>query len=388
MLLISWKKAVGKLKIPAAFLLLSVPVFSQEKINIGIFTGSKVSQVLLAPTSEVYIVSNGDSIITLMNRNDALSVTCQNDSVQLKNILSGLLGSYKEVKISPLAGHSTLKIKPVNHDKKEMICDDDIIIFTNKKSLQVVNHVDIDNYVAGVVEAESGTSAPKEYFKIQAIMCRTFALENRGKHNNDGYDLCSDVHCQVFKGRNNKNPEIKLAVAATSGIVLADENNKLIFSAYHSNCGGQTDYSENVWRSEKEYLKPVIDSFCVNARNARWEHTLPLHEWEKYLVKEGTNSKPADSLYCFYQENRKANYDLYESKIQLTEMRKDLKLRSAFFDIEQDGDAVIFTGRGSGHGVGLCQQGAIEMARKGYSYRQIFGYYYKNVKLINYSQLK
>ena len=93
-------------------------------------------------------------------------------------------------------------------------------------------------------------------------------------------------------------------------------------------------------------------------------------------------------MYCFYQPQRKSYYELFGSKIPLTEMRKDFKLSSTFFNIEQAADKIIFTGRGSGHGVGLCQQGAIEMVRKGYNFKKILGYYYKGVRLVNYSQLK
>lgn len=357
------------------------------KVSVGIFTSPKISRVLIAPTSEVYSVFAGDSLVILLNRNDVLSVTAQNDSLQLKSI-SKTLGVYKQVKITPLANGSTLKIKPMDN-KAELIFDDDILISASKASLKMINEVDIDNYVAGVVQEETGSSAPKEYYKVQAIMCRTFAIETKGKHSGDGYDLCDREHCQVFKGRKDKNPEIKLAVAATHGTVLVDKNNSLIFAAYHSNCGGQTDYSENVWKTEKDYLKPVVDSFCVNSRNAKWEKIMSIQDWEKYLVKQNkAYSKPADSLYHFYQPTRKSNYELYGIKIPLTQLRKDLKLNSTFFDLKQDGDKIIIQGHGSGHGVGMCQQGAIEMAAKGYSYKKILGYYYKGIKLVNYQQVK
>ncbi len=360
----------------------------QQRIKVGLFTGNKLTRVLIAPASDAYSVYAGDSLLIVLTRNDVLSVKLQDDSLELKNI-SKLLGVFMQIKVTPLVATSSLKIKPADGKAPEISCDNDLIISAGIKSLRLVNEVDIDNYVAGVVQAETGTTAPKEYYKIQAIMCRTFALENKSRHSSDGYALCDREHCQVFKGRSNKNPDIKLAVAATSGIVLVDSTNHLIFSAYHSNCGGQTDFSQNVWKTEKDYLKPVVDTFCVNSRNANWEKIISLHDWEKYLVKQNKDfSKPADSLYCFYQPQRKSEYELFGTKIPLTQIRKDLKLSSTFFHLEQDDDKIIFTGRGSGHGVGLCQQGAIEMASKGYSYKKILGYYYKGVRLVNYSKVK
>ncbi len=344
-------------------------------------------RLLVAPVSDVYSVFTGDSLLTLIKRNDLISLTYINDSIEVKSIAQ-TFGKFKSVQIIALEKLATLKIKPAD-GKTETHLDDDVYVNSGKNSLTIINHVDIDNYVAGVVEAETGYSAPDEYYKIQSIMCRTFAIESEGKHKAEGYDLCDREHCQVFKGRNNRKPEIKLAVAATSGIVLVDSSNKLIFAAYHSNCGGQTDYSENVWKTERHYLKPVIDSFCVSSRNANWEKIISMKDWEKYLVKQTKDyHKPTDSIYCFYQPQRKSDYELFGSKIALTEMRKDFKLSSTFFNIEQNADKIIFSGRGSGHGVGLCQQGAIEMASRGYSYKKILGYYYKGVRLVNYSQLK
>lgn len=370
------------------FLIIYNYSFSQsERINVGILTGKKITRLLVAPVSDVYSVFAGDSMLTLIKRNDVLSLSLINDSIEVKNI-SKVFGKFKSVQIIALVKLATLKIKP-SDGKTETHLDDDLHVNSGNNSLIIINSVDLDNYVAGVVEAETGYSAPEEYYKIQAIMCRTFSIESKGKHKAEGYDLCDREHCQVFKGRNNRKPEIKLAVAATSGIVLVDSTNKPIFAAYHSNCGGQTDYSENVWKTEKSYLKPVVDTFCISSRNANWEKVISLHDWEKYLVKQNTNYiKPVDSLYCFYQPERKSDFELFGNKIPLTQVRKDFKLSSTFFHIEQDADNIIFTGRGSGHGVGLCQQGAIEMARKGYSYKKILGYYYKGVRLVNYSQLK
>ena len=119
-------------------------------------------------------------------------------------------------------------------------------------------------YIAGVSESESGKKDNiLEYYKVQAIICRTYALKNSGKHIKEGYNLCDQEHCQVYKGRCT-NPEILLAVSKTTGIIIVDRYNQPINAAFHANCGGQTLNSEDVWSKPLDYLKSVPDTFCRN----------------------------------------------------------------------------------------------------------------------------
>ncbi|MDD5570490.1 MAG: SpoIID/LytB domain-containing protein, partial [Bacteroidales bacterium] len=222
-----------------------------------------------------------------------------------------------------------------------------------------------------------------EFYKVQAILCRTFVMSHYRRHEKEGYNVCDKVHCQVYRGR-CKQSNILMSALSTKGMVIASDSNDLIIASYHSNCGGQTVNSEDVWSKRISYLRSVKDSFCINSPNAYWTKKIPAKDWEKYLLKKYKLS-PKDSShnidFSFHQSKRKVF--LYDTtKINLKEIRDDWKLKSTFFEITKDGTNLIFKGRGFGHGIGLCQEGAMKMSKLGYSFRDIINHYYTNVKIV------
>ncbi|HXB11060.1 MAG TPA: SpoIID/LytB domain-containing protein, partial [Bacteroidia bacterium] len=264
-----------------------------------------------------------------------------------------------------------------------------IVITAEKGSLKLLSQIDIEHYVAGVVQCEAGLRKPKEYYKVQAIICRTYALNNLARHIVDGFELCDLVHCQVYQGETH-NADILQAVEETKGIVLVDGNNQLINAAFHSNCGGQTINSEDIWNKALPYLQARQDTFCIHQPAANWRKQLTLKDWQTYLTKKETNLKKSpipSSHWDSIPDGRKIYYYDNGYLIPLKDMRTDLNLHSTFFTINTDGDNVTLVGRGYGHRVGLCQEGAIHMSQTGYNYEQILHYYYANVQLINYSIL-
>ena len=140
--------------------------------------------------------------------------------------------------------------------------------------VKLINNIEIDNYVAGVVESEVGRSPPPEYFKLQAIICRTYALKNIKRHQAEGFSLCDKVHCQAYN-RKPKSELIKKAAVETNNIVIVDSDINLITATFYSNCGGETAKSEEVWRQKLYYLRTVKDTFCVHETNAFWEKEIP-----------------------------------------------------------------------------------------------------------------
>jgi stage II sporulation protein D len=170
------------------------------------------------------------------------------------------------------------------------------------------------------------------------------------------------------------------AAMETMGLVILNRDSTLIISAFHSNCGGQTSSSDDVWLAGQSYLKSVVDPYCTSSRNASWQKSIPLTEWVKYIRKSGYLGKAEDpSVFNFKQESRLTDYNVRSFSLPLTTIRYDLNLRSTFFSVFVHNDSVILKGRGYGHGVGLCQEGAMEMAEKGFSYRQIVSFYYSGV---------
>jgi stage II sporulation protein D len=206
------------------------------------------------------------------------------------------------------------------------------------------------------------------------------------RHEAQGFDVCDHQHCQVYEGKKEPNEAIVKATAATSGIVLADTSFGPILAAYHANCGGQTANSQDVWVESRPYLVSVSDTFCLKERSATWVDSIAVADLKKFVGTE------VDSLvtegFRWTQSTRQSKLMVGNKVFKVADVRRNFKLKSAFFDMEVKGDVALFKGKGFGHGVGLCQQGAMKMAQKGFTFSEILGHYYSGVSLVNVSQLR
>lgn len=274
-------------------------------------------------------------------------------------------------------------IQAENHKYKY---DDDLRCHGKGSSMKLINDVDLDHYVAGVVEGEAGYNLPLEYYKLQAILCRTYALKNMSRHLKDGFNLCDKVHCQVYHKKCTKNDIIQ-GTASTSGLVVVDNDLSLINTTFHSNCGGQTCNSEDVWISKLSYLRSIQDTFCLQSPHARWRKEFDQPKFESIIQKYGQlDSLELASVYQFCQDTlRHPQNKLIFTK--LTKLRSDFGVNSTYFSIEKEGGKIVLNGKGFGHGVGLCQEGGINMARIGFSYVDILKYYYTGIHIVNQKAL-
>ncbi|MCU0363510.1 MAG: SpoIID/LytB domain-containing protein [Bacteroidales bacterium] len=255
----------------------------------------------------------------------------------------------------------------------------DLSCYPDLGTILMINNTPVGDYIAGVVKAEGGGGRHNEYFKTQSVIARTYMYRHMYKHLQDGYNLCDDVHCQAYFGLTS-DPEISAASGLTEGEVIMDADSVLILSAFHSNCGGETAAPENVWLTGQPYLKSIADPHCTNSRNAKWTKTIPLADWTAYLRKSGyTGTLNDPSSLAFVQLTRRSDYSTGKFTVPLRTIRSDFNLRSAFFSVAVADGSVIFRGRGYGHGVGLCQEGAMAMALKGIKYQQIIKFYYTGV---------
>ena len=243
-------------------------------------------------------------------------------------------------------------------------------------NLQIVNDVEFETYIAGVVQSEI-YGDHSDIFRIQAIISRTWALRNIQKHRNDDYNFCDQVHCQAYLNRCIR-PDIMMGAIQSSGETLVDENGDLIDTPFHSNSGGQTANSEDVWRAALPYLRSVEDTFSFRMRQSDWVKNISLDRWLNYFAKTHKiniqDSANLDTLLHFTQDRRCARI----LGVPLTRVRVDFQLKSTFFSVKVDSasNSVILNGHGYGHGVGLSQEGAIRMVRLGYSYDSILHHYY------------
>ena len=241
--------------------------------------------------------------------------------------------------------------------------------------------MEFETYIAGVVQSEI-YGKETDIFRIQAIISRTWALRNLGKHQSEGYNFCDNVHCQAYHNRCIR-PDIMLGAIESSGETLVDSLGALIETPFHSNSGGETANSEDVWRTALPYLRSVEDTFSFQMRQSNWVKTIDINRWLNYFSKTHKlniqDSSIRDTLLHFSQEHRKTRL----LGIPLTRIRIDWQLKSTFFSLSVDSasNTVLLHGHGYGHGVGLSQEGAIRMVELGIPYDSILRHYYTGASI-------
>lgn len=280
------------------------------------------------------------------------------------------------------------------------------------KALLALNVIHVEDYLEGVVKAEIGKLSRLEIeaLKAQAVAARTYALSRTGQHADEGYDLEATVDDQVYSGVEGEYPLADQAIKLTKGRVLTYQG-RLVCAYYHASCGGETEYIEKVWDKPAEpYLVPANDTgFCSWSKSFRWEES-----WTKDVLKRNiqefldTVQPPVagefgDLLDLRIKERSPSGrvevlevvtdtgiYPIRADKIRWALKRGDDSnsiLPSTWFDldIQRAGDGsiqkIVARGQGNGHGVGMCQSGAIGMARNGYSYKDILLHYYPGAKI-------
>ena len=345
-------------------------------VSVRILTTKVISSFIFSPIEGNYSVYGDGVLLSDCDASGIFQMNIEGDSIQLKTF-ERTIGKYGSVKMIAKQNDCAFKIKSVQSESKVRTYEDNLTVglTPDKKQFLLINKVDIEKYIGGVVESESGKTSSLEYYKLQAILCRTYLLAHITRHVLEGFQVCDDVHCQAYLNR-TIDPAVKKAVSETKGLVVVDNDLNLITAAFFSNCGGETCNSQDVWAVSTTYLKAVKDTFCLNQPHANWKREIPLEDWKTYLqlkhkypVEDSLKLNDATS---FAQSNGRAIYFTDKDlKIPLKTIRADFQLKSTYFSIEQIGNTVVFNGRGYGHGVGLCQEGAMRMADLNHSYKEI-----------------
>ena len=362
-------------------LIVSLSFVASGQVKIRLFTSQSPGTALFSVTEGKYelITYNGKNIE--LSRGEPVVISKLNGKLAVKTrsekgfICDSLL-------LHGITGNDSYSLR-INSNRQAVrqYYSDDLKCFADLATLVLINSCDIERYIAGVVMAEGGIGKNKEYFKTQAIIARTYMYRYFDKHLSDRYNLCDDTHCQAFNGLSSDSL-INLAAMETKDMVILDRDNTLIMAAFHSNCGGETSASEDVWLSSQPYLKSVADPYCFTSRSATWEKRVSISDWIGLMKKSGFEGRTDDpAAFLFIQKSRQADYRIDSFKIPLRTIRSELNLRSAYFSVIPEGDSVILRGKGYGHGVGLCQEGAMAMAEQGLRYQQIIDFYYSGVTI-------
>ncbi len=245
-----------------------------------------------------------------------------------------------------------------------------IVVNTGEKNL-FINKVHVEDYLKSVVSCELRTNEI-EALKAQAVCARSYALAvKRNKY----YDLVNTQTDQVYGGMSKENELAIRAVNETRGEVLM-YGNKIIPAFYSACCGGRTR------RGNKPYLRSVTCKFCSWSPNYSWRVEYRLKEIEKklgYGIKRIIIKRK--DRYGRVEEMEIIDEHGKSHKLNELEMRSVFNLKSNWFKLKISGHRVRFIGHGYGHGYGLCQSGAVGMARAGYNYRRILRHYFKGTRL-------
>ena len=351
-----------------------------QQVRIRLFAAKPRQTALLTVTQGEYEVSAYDGKPHALTAGQSVILSVLDGRLAVKAVNSRGY-SCDSVLLRGKTGKDIFSLRVNGGSSLKQLYSGDLQCYPDLGFLVLINNCDVEQYVAGVVKAEGGSGWNIEYFKTQAVLARTYMYKYFDRHTLDRFNLCDDTHCQAFNGITIDQVILRAALE-THGEVVLDRDSILIMSAFHSNCGGETAASENVWLSSQPYLKRVKDPYCVNSRNATWKKTITLPEWENYLKSSGYRINGTNpSGYTFSQLTRTKDYNTGNYTIPFLKIRNDLNLRSAFFSVINEGGSVVLRGRGFGHGVGLCQEGAMSMAAKGFKYKQIISFYYTGVMI-------
>lgn len=261
-----------------------------------------------------------------------------------------------------------------------------------------ITSIPLDDYVLGAVLAEvtpvGETDATiARVFDVQAIVARTYVVSQLGRHHADGFDVCDTTHCQLYQPSRVTSSRFaaaaRAAVARTSGRVLV-YGGQIAEALFHADCGGATTSADAVWGGPaRPYLRSVVDALPAETHRP-WQIAIPAEQLRQALdadprtdvgrqlasinVVSRDESGRAAELTVRGQHTYSVRGDVLRSVIN--QKLGDRAVQSTRFTVTKSSGAYTFKGTGYGHGVGLCQRGAITRARQGQSIEQILRTYF------------
>lgn len=281
-----------------------------------------------------------------------------------------------------------------------------VSIPAGKSGLRIENVWNLEGFVEQFLLSEFGNLDYPEALNAVGVAIRTYLFSNRGRHKNDGYDFCDTTHCQAFKGWNNDNAayvdkirsSFEKMTALSKGMVLT-YNGKVIEGYYHGCCGGRLTTPDVIWGGKSDFpYRSAKSPFCEKSRFFRWEREIGREDFSRIFglksekinletVRNASDKNFVQSIILSDGEKRK--------ELNITDFRRTIadaagwnKVLSHSFDIELTPQKVIFRGNGFGHSIGLCEACALEMGRKGYSWRNILDFFYYQAEITPIDKLQ
>lgn len=385
---------------------------------------------------DVWILTSGEFQKIFTQEDDEVIFKIENGNIVINDLAGETTLFGKSFVLSSNNQNASLKIKDVPYGvgwwwegKEDKIYAGELFFYlSDKEFFEVVISLPLEQYLKGVVPYEIGGDAPLDAVKAQAVAARSEALTalQSKVYSGEHYDLTSDVECQVYGGNERRTEISDRAVIETRGLVLS-ENDSPISAYYASNCGGHSELIENVWfdrfvwdsyavsdfdwseshsidlsneENIREWILSSPQSFCNpdiftdlphwSRNNFRWKREFSTEEIssmtslgiDKGKLKDvislnrGTSGRIYKAEFHFEKETMQV-----EGELKIRQMFTP-PLRSSAFIVDKTDNGFLIQGAGWGHGVGMCQSGAVSLANLGKTFDFILNHYYKKTELM------
>jgi stage II sporulation protein D len=272
---------------------------------------------------------------------------------------------------------------PIRVDGRALVGEVEVSL-EKGRGLLVVNRLPLERYLVGLLGAEMSSSWPLEALKAQAVAARTYFLHRRLERESEPFDLSASTLDQVYKGIGQEAARTREAVEATRGQVLT-WGNLPAETLFHACCGGRTRAAKEAFGQDVPYLREVDDPDCQACPQRTWRLDLPLARLAERLASRGelrgaiaeVRSAPGGELLVVPAQGSAVRL----SPRELRQLVGAATVPGDGFTWRLAGETLELSGRGRGHGVGLCQWGARGMAERGRSYKDILARFYPGLAL-------
>lgn len=377
----------------AALILLGAASVRAQDVRVRVFDLASPQKVAVAGEGgpvRLFAAEYEDALTVLREGESAVITMAQNQV----HVAAGEMSLYaRSLRIEPVDG-SELAVnvleggsatEPKTYAGRLFVSED------GGGSMRLVNEVGLEDYVASVVAGEYGFD-DLEGSKAMAVVIRTYTLGVLGKYGPE-FDHVDHTRSQVYRGSGAVTPISRQAAEETEGQVLTYDGEP-IRAVYFAHSGGHTADNENVWEGPPlPYLRGKPDPYGASSPHARWSTRLSRlrllaalrskfdADVEGFVIGRRSGDGRAATVELLVGNGRNRSISANEFRLLIIEHFGVRTVRSTLFDAQRDGDQYVFEGRGFGHGVGLSQWGARDMAQRGMAYDEILDFYYTDVEL-------
>jgi len=366
-----------------SLLLLQVSL-AQESVKIHVRIAKGLSKILLKGTDLVQRYTAKDEIFHLAGRRTFEFSCVSNKGFQFPKEPISLTS------ISSATGILKWNERPYRGELS-------IVTSDTQNQCDLIQIMDLEHYLSTLLAKEMNSAWPIEALKAQAVAARSYAYhkiitEEESKRNGfqTYFHLENSERHQVSGNFEDANSNTDRATYETRGEILTSKRGEILPIFFHSKCGGRTVTPEHVWSNKVDGYTEVDCSFCHKHGQKTWRHSMSKQQFKQILLNGITKfyqqpTSMTDRLQMLPDEVSERDFKIIKNgkpiDIKKAVLRKILgraEIKSNNFQVQIDGDRVQIIGEGNGHGVGLCQFGALELAQRGYKYKEILQHYFPN----------